>query len=121
MGTEKRIDYIEIPVSDPAQAQAFFEALFGWEFQSWGEDYISFNDGRLHGGFERSAEPALAKGALLVFFSEDLERDLDRVVELGATISKEIFSFPGGRRFHFVDPTGTEYAIWSEVADEPSE
>ena len=121
MSIEKRIDYIEIPVTEPAQAQAFFEALFGWEFQSWGDDYISFSDGRLNGGFVRSAEPALASGALVVFFSENLERDLDRVVELGATISKEIFSFPGGRRFQFVDPTGTEYAIWSEVADEPSE
>ena len=121
MRAEKRIDYIEIPVTDPAQAQSFFEALFGWEFRSWGDDYVSFSDGRLDGGFARSAEPALGKGALLVFFSENLERDLERVVELGAAISKEVFSFPGGRRFHFVDPTGTEYAIWSEVPDEPSE
>jgi len=51
---------------------------------------------------------------LLVFYSKDLERDVARVQELGATISKEIFSFPGGRRFHFVDPVGTEYAIWSD-------
>ncbi len=121
MRPEKRIDYIEIPVTDPAKAQAFFAALFGWEFQNWGDDYISFNDGRLDGGFARSAEPARTNGALVVFYSEDLERDLERVVELGATVSKEIFSFPGGRRFQFLDPTGTEYAIWSEVADEPSE
>ena len=119
MQKEKRIDYIEISVSDPAQAQAFFEALFGWEFQSWGDDYISFSDGRLNGGFVRSASPAA--GTLVVFYSKDLERDRARVVELGATISKDIFSFPGGSRFQFVDPAGIEYAIWSEVGGEPTE
>jgi predicted enzyme related to lactoylglutathione lyase len=110
---EKRIDYVEIPVTDPSRARDFFAALFGWEFESWGDDYISFQDGRLAGGFCRADASAPATGVLLIFFSEDLERDLQRVQELGATISKEIFHFPGGRRFHFVDPVGTEYAIWS--------
>ncbi len=119
MRAEKRIDYVEISVTDPGKAQAFFEALFGWTFQGWGDDYISFNDGRLDGGFVRSETPS--SGTLVVFYSENLERDLNRVVELGATISKDIFSFPGGSRFQFIDPTGTEYAIWSEVASEPSE
>ncbi len=119
MSAEKQIDYIEISVTDPAKAKDFFEALYGWEFQSWGDDYISFKDGRLDGGFVRSAEPA--RGVLVVFYSTDLERDLARVVELGATISKEIFSFPGGSRFQFLDPTGTEYAIWSEAGGEPTE
>ncbi len=119
MHAERRIDYVEISVTDPAKAQAFFEALFGWEFQSWGDDYISFKDGRLDGGFVRSAKPAT--GTLIVFYSADLERDRARVVELGATISKDVFSFPGGSRFQFVDPTGIEYAIWSEVGGEPTE
>lgn len=113
MSVEKRIDYIEIPVTDPARARDFFAGLFGWEFESWGDDYISFNDGRLTGGFCRADEAAPASGVLVIFFSEDLERDVEQVRELGATISKDIFSFPGGRRFHFVDPVGTEYAIWS--------
>ena len=114
MRPEKQIDYVEIPVTDPARARQFFEELYGWTFQSWGDDYLSFNDGRLDGGFRRAEEPAPASGVLLVFYSEDLERDRDRVVELGATISQDIFGFPGGRRFHFVDPVGNEYAIWSE-------
>ncbi len=80
---------------------------------------MSFDDGRLEGGFSLAESAAAATGELVIFFSEDLERDLDRVQQLGATISKPIFSFPGGKRFHFVDPTGTEYAIWSAV-DEPS-
>jgi uncharacterized protein len=117
MGAEMSIDYIEIPVTDPAMARDFFAALCGWTFQEWGPDYISFNDGRLDGGFRREESPAPSTGVLLVFKSEDLESDRDRVVELGATISQDIFSFPGGRRFHFVDPVGTEFAIWSLVIE----
>ncbi len=115
MNLEKRIDYIEIPVTDPIRARDFFAALFGWSFQEWGPDYISFNDSRLDGGFRRSDTPAAADGVLVVFYSENLERDRDRVVELGATISHDIFPFPGGRRFQFVDPVGTQYAIWSAI------
>lgn len=114
MNVESRIDYIEIPVTDPARARDFLVALFGWSTQDWGPDYVSFSDGRLEGGLRRAEEPAPSTGVLIVFYSQDLERDRARVVELGATISQDIFSFPGGRRFHFVDPVGTEYAIWSE-------
>ena len=115
MNIEKRIDYVEIPVTDPIKARDFFAALFGWSFQEWGPDYISFNDSRLEGGFRRSDTPTAADGVLVVFYSENLERDRDRVKELGATISRDIFPFPGGRRFQFVDPVGTQYAIWSSI------
>ena len=118
MRPENRIDYIEIPTVDIEKAKAFFAAMMGWQFQDWGPDYASFNDGRLDGGFRRSEEPAPASGVLLVFFSADLERDRDRVVELGGSINQDIFDFPGGRRFHFVDTTGNEYAIWAEPLDE---
>jgi predicted enzyme related to lactoylglutathione lyase len=117
MRAENCIDYVEIPVTDLGMAKAFFSALFGWSFEIWGDDYMSFNDGRFDGGFRRSAEVAPSTGVLLIFFSTDLERDFERVQELGATISEPIFPFPGGRRFHFVDPTGTEYAIWSAVSN----
>ena len=113
MRPEKRIDYVEIPVTDLKAAREFFSALFDWSFEEWGEDYMSFNDGYMDGGFRRAAEAAPASGVLIVFFSTDLERDFDRVQELGASISEPTFPFPGGRRFHFIDPTGTEYAIWS--------
>ena len=75
MQAENRIDYIEIPVTDPARARDFFAQLMGWEFQDWGPDYISFRDGRLNGGFRRSDAPPAPNGVLLVFFSKDLERD----------------------------------------------
>ena len=115
MSTENRIDYVEIPVADVPRARAFLEAMFGWTFREWGDDYLSFSDGRLNGGIRKSDEPAPSSGVLLVFYSADLERDVERVQELGGKISQEIFSFPGGRRFHFVDPAGTEFAIWSDA------
>ena len=113
MREEGQIDYIEIPATDLIKMRDFFAALYGWEFQEWGPDYFSFNDGRLDGGLRRAEEPAPATGVLIVFYSADLERDVSRVEELGATISQPIFEFPGGKRFHFVDPSGTEFAIWS--------
>lgn len=117
MRDEGKFDYIEIPVTDLDKAREFFVQLFGWEFQEWGPDYYSFNDGRLDGGFRRSEEPAPATGVLLVFYTQAIERDYERVKELGATISQEIFEFPGGRRFHFVDPVGTEYAMWTSTEE----
>lgn len=117
MRPENRIDYVEIPVTDLKKARAFLEAMFGWSFQEWGDEYMSFNDGRLDGGMRLAPESAPATGVLLVFYSDDLERDVERVRELGGTISQEIFSFPGGRRFHFIDPVGTEFAIWSEPSE----
>lgn len=117
MREEGRVDYVEIPVTDLKTTRAFFEALFGWTFQEWGPDYFSFSDGRLDGGFRRSDEAAPSSGVLLVFYSSDLERDYDRVKDLGATISQEPFEFPGGRRFHFIEPAGTEFAMWTSTEE----
>jgi predicted enzyme related to lactoylglutathione lyase len=117
VSAENQIDYVEIPVTDLNRAREFFSSMFGWSFQEWGDDYMSFNDGRIDGGFRRASEPAVSTGALLIFYSENLERDVEKVRDLGAEISQEIFAFPGGRRFHFIDPTGNEYAIWSPKLD----
>lgn len=116
MSNENRIDYIEIPATDPAVAQAFFEALFGWQFEDYGPDYRSFSDGSLAGGFYRSdTAAAVSNGSVLVvFFCAELEQAVTRVTDAGGTVVKDIFSFPGGRRFHFQDPCGNEYAIWSD-------
>lgn len=113
MSAENQIDYVEIPVADLEKTRDFFSSMFGWSFQMWGDDYMSFNDGRVDGGFRSSTEPAPSAGVLLIFYSEDLERDLEKVKTLGGRISQEVFAFPGGRRFHFIDPAGNEYAIWS--------
>lgn len=116
MTAEDKIDYIEIPASDPAEARNFFEQLFGWNFEDYGPDYVSFNDGRMFGGFYRSANKVqvAAGSVLVVFYRSDLKVAIGRVKELGGSIIKETYSFPGGSRFHFTDPSGNEYAVWSE-------
>ena len=116
MSSEKMIDYIEIPTSDIEQTKKFFGALMGWEFEDFGPAYTCFNDGRMKGGFYESPKkisPA-AGSILLVFYAQDLEAMAEKVCGLGGKISKEIFSFPGGRRFHFTEPCGNEFAFWSE-------
>lgn len=112
MDATNKIDYLEFPSTDPAASGAFCEAAFGWEFEDYGPDYVSFKDGRIAGGFTRA--PSLANSALAVIYHPRLEAALEKVQECGGRITKEIFSFPGGRRFHFVEPGGNELAIWGE-------
>ena len=108
-----RIDYIEFQVLDMEKTKSFYREAFGWTFTDYGENYCEFQDGRLKGGFEK-AETFNTGGPLIVMYSEHLEVVLDRVKALGMKIAKDIFSFPGGRRFQFVDPNGYELAVWSD-------
>jgi hypothetical protein len=107
-----RIDYIEFPATDIAATKRFYNEAFGWTFEDYGPDYASFSDTRISGGFTKS-EP-VGKGALIVIFADDLEASEAKVKSAGAPILKPIFSFPGGRRFHFRDPNGNELAVWSD-------
>ncbi len=108
-----RIDYIEISVTDVESAKQFYGAVFGWDFVDYGPDYASFNDGRLDGGFTK--DPNSQKGGpLVVFYSDQLDSIAANIKKAGGEISKEIFEFPGGRRFHFLDPSGNELAVWSD-------
>jgi uncharacterized protein len=110
---DRRIDYIEIPIKDMAKTKAFYSHVFGWEFTDYGPDYASFHDGRMSGGFDVS-DQVKPGGVLIVFYSANLEAALQKVEETGQPVVKPIFPFPGGRRFHFQDPSGHEMAIWSE-------
>lgn len=107
-----RIDYIEFPATDIAATKQFYHEAFGWTFEDYGPDYSSFSDSRIAGGFTKAE--AVGKGALIVLFAEDLEACEAKVKSAGAPIVKPIFSFPGGRRFHFSDPNGNELAVWSD-------
>ena len=107
-----RMDYIEFPAADIARTKVFYGEVFGWKFTDYGPDYTSFEDGRLYGGFSKE-RAAIQGGALIVIYAHDLEPMEQTVHKAGGKISKEIFSFPGGRRFHFVDPNGNELAVWS--------
>lgn len=112
----RTIDYIEMPSSDLALTKQFFTQLFGWSFQDYGPDYASFDDGRMTGGFFASKTTrSVASGApLIVFYATELEKTHSEVAHLGGKIAREIFEFPGGRRFHFEAPGGGEFAVWSD-------
>jgi len=120
MDPENTIDYIELPAKDLPKAQSFFEQLFGWKFDDYGPDYCAFNDGRMAGGFYRSELAAAQdKGSpLLVFYKADLPAALVRVTQLGGVVTRDIFDFPGGQRFHFTDPNGNEFAVWSDKQEQ---
>jgi predicted enzyme related to lactoylglutathione lyase len=110
---DKRIDYIELPAVDIGETKSFYGEVFGWKFVDYGPEYTSFNDGRLNGGFRK--EPEVQKGGpLIVIYSTGLEQIKDKVERAGGAIIRDIFEFPGGRRFHFTDPSGNELAIWSD-------
>src|ERR1700730_2533246 len=110
---DRRIDYLEFPTTDLRATKRFYNQVFGWKFQDYGPDYASFHDGRLAGGF--TTEATVQKGGVLVvLYAANLEGIEAKVKEAGGKISKPTFSFPGGRRFHFADPSGNELAVWSE-------
>jgi predicted enzyme related to lactoylglutathione lyase len=109
-----RMDYVEFPATDIPATKKFYGQVFGWNFEDYGPDYISFFDGRIAGGFTKDAKVAHDSGVLVVLYASDLEGTQQKVTAAGGKIVKAIFSFPGGRRFHFTDPNGNELAVWSE-------
>jgi len=116
MNVHEKINYVEYPSSDIAATKRFFETVFGWSFQDYGPEYAAFEGEGLDGGFyQASLESSSEKGAaLVVFYSEDLEATEMKVRNGGGKVVKETFSFPGGRRFHFQEPSGNEFAVWSD-------
>ena len=110
---DNQIDYIELPATDIPATQRFYTAAFGWQFTDYGPNYTAFNDGRTLGGFTTETQ-APARGLLLVLYAADLVAAQKRITNAGGTIVKDTYSFPGGKRFHFIDPNGNELAVWSE-------
>ena len=109
---DNKMDYVEFSASDMGGTKAFYSNVFGWKFEDYGPGYAAFADGRIAGGFTSAAE-AQGKGPLVVIYCDDLAAAAERVRGGGGVIIREIFSFPGGRRFHFRDPNGNELAVWS--------
>ena len=112
MREDGKVDYVELPGGDLAGVKAFYSAAFGWTFTDYGPTYAAFNEG-LDGGFDGDAAEA-TKVPLVVLYSTDLEAMEAKVRAAGGTILRPIYSFPGGRRFHFTDPAGNELAVWAE-------
>lgn len=112
-GNDSRIDYVEFAVTDIARTRDFYGRAFGWTFKDYGSAYCEFGDGRLTGGFAKTDAVTPGVGPLVILYADDLEDMQRRIETAGGRIAKPIFSFPGGRRFHFRDPDGYELAVWS--------
>lgn len=110
-----KLNYVEFPASNITKTKLFFEKAFGWSFKDYGSDYSSFSDQGLDGGFYKSDLISVPSNgsALLVLKSNNLEHTQFAVESAGGKISTPIFLFPGGRRFHFIEPSGNEFAVWS--------
>lgn len=116
MNEHEKLNYVEFPCRNPQATREFFGAAFGWTFEEFGPDYCAFSGQGLDGGFYRSElySTTLNGAALLVFYSEDLEATQAKVEAAGGQIEKPVFEFPGGRRFHFSEPSGNEFAVWTD-------
>lgn len=109
------INYIELAMNDLTEAKRFYGEAFGWQFNDYGPEYVGIQKtggGEVGGMCVATAPPA--KGALVILYSQDLEASVAGVTAAGGKIVVEPFAFPGGRRFHFTDPTGNELAVWSD-------
>ena len=111
---DRRVDYIEFLTTDMETTKKFYSTVFGWKFTDYGPDYSSFADGRLNGGFVMADEVPSFGHPLIVLYATDLEGIEEIIKDNGGKIIKEIFEFPGGRRFHFIDTSGNELAVWSD-------
>ena len=114
MSKNLKLNYVEFPAKDIPSTKKFFEDAFGWRFTDYGDDYTAFADEGLDGGFYKSDLASLASSgsALLVLLTDDLEQAQSTVELYGGKTSTPIFSFPGGSRFHFIEPSGNEFAVW---------
>jgi uncharacterized protein len=112
-GNTSRIDYVEMNVADIERSKAFYGKAFGWTFTEYGPTYCEFADGRLKGGFTTNGKP-IPGGPLVILYADDLVGTQRRVEAAGGRISKAIFDFPGGQRFHFLDPDDYELAVWTK-------
>lgn len=120
MREHEKIDYVELPAKDIGLAKKFFSTVFGWSFTDYGPQYTAFSGAGLDGGFSTSDLSASTNSgsALIVFYSDSLAETEKKIEAAGGKIITPVFSFPGGRRFHFADPNGNEYAVWSAADSE---
>jgi len=110
--TDARIDYVELPTATAHElTRAFYSKAFGWDFTDYGPTYAATGNGTTDVGLQGDPGDALS-APLPVIRTDDLESAFDAVSRSGGVIAKPIFSFPGGRRFHFIDPSGNEVAVW---------
>jgi uncharacterized protein len=117
-GLHHKINYLEFASTDIEATKRFYSAVFGWSFQDYGPDYVSFPEGSagINGGFYKADAhaPRPKFAPLVVLYSADLKATEAAIVSAGGSIVVPTFEFPGGRRFHFSDGCGNVLAVWSE-------
>lgn len=118
MQESTKLNYVEFASLDISRSKAFFEAAFNWSFTDYGSEYSAFSHAGLDGGIFAAERVSQAESGapLLVLYTSKIHEVASRTKEAGGTISKPLFDFPGGCRFHFVEPGGNELAVWSESA-----
>lgn len=109
------IDYIEFKANDLEVIKKFYIKVFDWKFTDYGPNYTSFENAGLNGGFEYT-DAEIVNGVLVVLAHSNLPEARQNVLAAGGKITKEIFSFPGGKRFQFIDPSGNELAVWTDLS-----
>jgi len=116
MDIHESINYLEFPAKDLYATKTFFNAVFEWKFVDYGAEYVAFSDKTIEGGFYKSdlVSKASDGAVLVVFYSDNLEETQKKIISHGGSISKEIFTFPGGSRFHFLDVSGNEFSVWTK-------
>ena len=116
MSNHEKLNYVELPACDLTATKSFFTNVFNWQFTDYGPEYTAFSGQGLDGGFFKAPLESLTQhgAALLVFYSNDIHATYKKVAQYGGKIVKPIFEFPGGCRFHFTEPSGNEFAVWSE-------
>lgn len=114
-GSQHKIDYIEFQVSNMQKTKDFYGKLFSWEFTDYSPEYVGIKNGDGEMGGFCLVDKVVSGGPLIVLFSESIDESFNSVVSSGAEITKEIFSFPGGQRFQFKDPSGNELAVWAKL------
>ena len=113
------IDYVELPsVTAHELTRAFYAKAFGWKFTDYGPEYAGTEGGTVNVGLNGQPDEALS-APLPVVRVDDLTIAFEAVIAAGGIIARPIFAFPGGKRFHFIDPSGSELAVWqtAETAD----
>jgi len=115
MNKHEKINYLEFPAKEMGATKTFFGEVFGWTFTDYGPEYTAFDNAGIDGGFFKSELTVSTDtgSVLIVFYSNALEQILEKITTAGGSVIKPIFEFPGGRRFHFADPNGNEFAVWS--------
>lgn len=110
MKNSYKIDYLEFPSANGAASHSFFQRAFGWNFTSYGPSYTGIDDAGIDAGIDSTSERVTAP--LAVIRTQNLEQAEKDVLAASGVITRPAFDFPGGRRFHFREPGGTELAVW---------